>query len=214
MILITRPEEEAKKLAEMLERQGFECMAEPMIKIKYLKPDWENILKSPVQSFISTSKNSRKFLPAGQVLAAIPEQGKDAQELANWIIKNLTPEKGKLVYLRGDVISFDMAKTLTGKGFAVEEKIVYESQAPEVFSQNFLYNYHLLELATFFSTRSLENFLTLIRQNKMEGKLKKLRILCMSEEISAAAYGHKFAKIYIADAPNLAAMIEKIDEVY
>lgn len=214
MILITRPEEEANKLADILDRQNFAVFVEPMIKIKHVKPDWDRIMAKPIQSFIATSKNAKKFIIPGYKMASIPQQGKNAFELHDWIIHNLKPEAGRLVYLRGDVISFDMSGKLQQAGFTVDEEIVYNSVVPDAFTQELLHNFAQIELALFFSARSLNNFLKLAEQHRLGSKLRRLRILCMSEEISKLAIGYKFAEVYTADEPNLGAMINKIDEVY
>ncbi len=212
MILITRAQNEAEKLAQILERKNFECILEPMINIRYTQPNWENHFNSQIQSFLATSKNAKRFAPSGYPLAAIPEQGKNSYALFQWILQNLKPEKGKLVYLRGDKISFDLAQELKKYGFMVEEIITYHSLSPENFSKDFLTNLSNIELATFFSKQTLVNFLNLATKNKLQ--LKKMRILCISEEVAGQLSNVKVSEIHISDTPDLEGMIHKIDEIY
>jgi len=214
MILITRTPEESEKLAEVLERLNFECLVEPMLTIKPVHPDWENYLNAPIQSFIATSKNGKKHGSPSYPMAAIPAQGKNSYELLQWIMKNLNPEKGKLLYLRGDIISFDIAGELRKHGFTVDEVIVYHSIPPENFSKNLIDNFFKIELALFFSTKTLQNFLNLIVKSNLRKGLKHLRILALSEDILAVAKDFKFKATFVADEPNLNAMINKIDEIY
>lgn len=213
MILITRPLDDSKRLADILERQNFECLVEPMIKIDFIQPDWENHFNSTIQSFIATSKNGKKFAPSGFPLASIPDQGRNSAQLLLWILANLNPNNGKLVYLRGDVISFDLASELTRSGFTVEEIITYKSVPVDDLSESFIDNFDKIDLALFFSAKSMKNFLALAKKHNL--KLKNLRVLALSQEIlDKAASKVKFAETFVADQPNLNAMIEKINEVY
>ena len=214
MILITRPQPEAGELAQILEDMGFNCLVEPMIEIKFLKPDLEQYFNKSVQAFLTTSKNARKFIPRFYAHASIPEQGRNAHDLSRWIIKHLKPEDGKIIYLRGDIISFDISAELRQHDFNIAEVVVYESHPVTHFSENFMKNIGKISLATFFSARTISNFLTLVDISKLGKKLKNIDILCMSQEIADRLKFHQCRAVHISEEPTLNAMINKIDEIY
>lgn len=211
MILLTRPFADSKALAKILKKKGYNCFIEPMLEITYQTPNFEEYLSNPPQVFITTSKHARQFAPKEAPLIAIPEQGQAAAHVAKWIRKNLNPQKGKLVYLRGETISFDMQAAL--QHFQVEEIIVYKTVAPANFSPRLLKNFSKITLATFFSKQSLNNFLHLVEKNKLAEPLQNISLLTLSQNIAQPAHKFKWRNINIALEPTEASIIKKIDEI-
>lgn len=213
MILITRPYEDSKALAKVLKKKGRNCFIEPMLNITYIEPDYAQYLPNPPQAFIATSKNAKLFAPDDIDLFSIPENGKTAHELYKWLIENTKPSNGYFLYLRGNKISFEMARELSAKGYKVEEIIVYNSAPPADFSDRLKKNFAKLTAATFFSAETYRNFLRLADKNQLRPQLKNMKAIFLSEKIANLADKSLWKEIYICGKPNATSMISKIDEI-
>jgi uroporphyrinogen-III synthase len=208
MILITRPTEDSKNLIEVLTRKGFECFSEPMLEIQKLTP---KIPKAAI--YITTSNNAEEYVPANSTHISIPKNGKNAAEVLEYITNNHNPEEGKIIYLRGDVITLDIKSALKDAGFDAEEVIVYKTLTPVVFTDEFLRDIYKIQIATFFSAQSLENFLALVKQHNLKEAVKGMKLLALSEKIANIAGKYDFKDVTWAQLPNQQSLIEKLEEI-
>ncbi len=208
MILITRPVEDAKNLTEILTRKGYECIIEPMLEIQKFSPA---IKKAAV--YITTSNNAEEFVPANGVHISIPKNGKNASEIVEHVMNNYTPEDGKILYLRGDVITLDIKSTLKEVGFDVDQVVVYKSAAPDELSAALLKDIYKVQVATFFSEQSFMNFEELAKKHKLKEALKGIKLLALSEKIAKKANKFDWKGIYAAQLPNQQSLIERLEEI-
>ena len=208
MILITRPIDDASNLTEILSRKGYSCIIEPMLEIQKFSP---SVKKAAI--YITTSNNAEEFVPNNGVHISIPKNGKNAAEIVEHVVNNYTPEDGKIIYLRGDVITLDIKTALKELGFDVEEVVVYKSAAPEELSEALLKDIYKVQVATFFSEQSFLNFEELAKKHKLKEALKGIKVLALSEKIAKKANKFDWKGIYSADLPNQQSLIERLEEI-
>lgn len=146
-VLVTRPEPDASRQAEMLSARGHEPVVAPLLSIEYL--DDATLDLAGAQALIVTSRNALRALAAHKqldealrvpVLAVGDATAHAAQELgfrevtiglgtgaalAGLIKQELEPKEGPLLYLTGDVIAYDLAAALEAHGFAVRKTLLY-----------------------------------------------------------------------------------------
>lgn len=208
MILITRPRDDAANLTEVLSRKGYECIIEPMLEIKKLAP---SIKKNGI--YITTSNNAEEFVPPNSAHVSIPKHGNSAAEILEHIINNYTPADGKMFYLRGDNITLDIKTSLKDMGYDVEEIVVYQSEAPQEFSDALLKDIYKVQVATFFSAQSFENFEELAKKHKLKEAIKGVKLLALSDKIAKKANKYDWKGIYSAELPNQQSLVEKLEEI-
>lgn len=150
-LLITRPVEDARILAEKLARLGHEVISSPLLRI-VRRSDIE-IDSDDCQLIALTSANAVRtlqgthhlkrllHLPVAAVgpqsaLAArqagftgITEAGGDGIGLARHIIATAKPDAGAILYLSGLDTASDFAGLLERAGLSARRVIVYEAQA-------------------------------------------------------------------------------------
>lgn len=208
MILITRPLPDAERTAELLNARSHDTLVEPMLEIRRLNPA---IPSEDIQAFILTSRNARHALPGKAMALSIPEHGKDGEEILEHAQNMLDKNAGKIIYLRGNIITLDIAGELSKQGFDADDVIVYESDPVKNFSRSFIEHLAKVTTATFFSKASYANFVKLCREENILGSLKKIKAVFLSETmVSDEDVWHS---IYIADHPDLEHMVKKIDEI-
>ena len=208
MILITRPLEDSKNLTEILVRKGYVCLAEPMLSIQKLSA------KIPkVQIYITTSNNAEEFVPTSSIHICIPKNGKNANEVLEHITSNYSPSDGKIIYLRGDVITLDIKQALRSQGFDADEIVVYKSAAPEELSKALLKDIYKIQVATFFSEQSYNNFALLAKKHNLKEAIKGIKLLALSEKIAKKANKFDWKGIYSAELPNQQSLIERLEEI-
>jgi uroporphyrinogen-III synthase len=148
-VAITRPQEEAEKLAAELQAKGYKTYIVPMLRIELNNdsvPTLEQAFTNELPALICvTSRHAVRTLarqPGGRsvpvcaVGAATAEEarkagflnvtdtGGNADALCEYITKNIKPE-GNILYPRGKHVAKDIASTLAAEGFFVTEVITY-----------------------------------------------------------------------------------------
>lgn len=147
-ILVTRPEEDAAPLAAKLLALGHQVISLPLLTIAP-RPHVE-IPHEPWQAVLATSANGIRMLEDHDNLKSIriltvgPQSliaaraagyvraeayGGDVTGLAAFIVANLKPEAGPLLYLSGAETSGDLEGRLAALGFACHRAIVYDAVA-------------------------------------------------------------------------------------
>jgi len=149
-LIVTRPEPEATRTAQLLIRLGHVAILSPMLDIRPVAdaplPD------VPHQAVLVTSGNAVRALAAhpqrarlaGMPLLAVGDAtaleakragfaaarsaGGAVADLAALVAAELHPENGPLLYAAGDVQTGDLAGALAKEGFRVDTVVVYRSE--------------------------------------------------------------------------------------
>ncbi|HEY8014458.1 MAG TPA: uroporphyrinogen-III synthase, partial [Dongiaceae bacterium] len=155
--LITRPEEDARPLAEALAARGVATVIEPLLAIRPLPEAAAELAKdlAGVQALLFTSANgARAFaelsprrdigvLAVGDAtasaarglgFAAVESAGGDVQALARLVKQRLKPAGGPLFHAAGSAVAGDLAEILAADGFDLRRRMLYESVAATALS--------------------------------------------------------------------------------
>ena len=232
-ILITRPEEDAQRLAELLRARGHEPILSPLMEIRFL--DGPKILLDGVQANLVTSANGiralarrtrRREIPVfavgPQTAAAARDAGfivvKDAQgdalALADAVPKWAAASGGVLVHVAGRERTGDLAGRLSQAGFQVRTEILYEAVPAESLSTAAIDAIRSGKLDAFmlFSPRSARTFVRCVAQAHLKTSCRKLVALCISDPTADATAPLAFAQTRVAKRPNLDAMLSLLDD--
>jgi uroporphyrinogen-III synthase len=148
-LLVTRPEPDATREAEALERRGHEAVLAPLLAIEFTGA--VPLQLEGAQALLATSRSALRALaahPERDAALALPllavgeGTARQAQELgfadvtigpgtgaelAALIALELSPEHGPLVHLSGETLAFDLTPALESEGFAVRRVVLYRA---------------------------------------------------------------------------------------
>jgi len=148
-LLVTRPEVDARRQAELLSACGHKPVLAPLLAIE---PASDVSLElDGAQALIVTSRNSLRVLAshpdlvralelplyaAGEATAkaaaelgfkTVPTGRETAEMLARLISSALKPNAGPLVHLSGESVAFDLKSALEAQGFRVRQPVLYRT---------------------------------------------------------------------------------------
>ncbi len=232
-ILLTRPLEASKKVARNLAEFGIETIISPVISITPRTLDaFED---SRYQAILVTSGNTAlavrrsefdKKVPVycvGDETAAQYRQlgfeeifsaSGNAQNLVELVTHQLHPEKGPLLYLSGNIIANDLDKKLMRLGFSVAKKVVYSACAEESLNQETVsaLKHERIHGVLFFSARSAEVFVKLLKNTNLQMVTEKMVAYCISKAAANKADRLVWRKIIVAKRPNQSDLLSVLVE--
>jgi uroporphyrinogen-III synthase len=148
-LIVTRPEEDGRPLAERLEAMGHEVILAPLLSIRPRHP--LAVPERPYQAVLITSANGARAVaeaegmarlkkarafaigPASSMAAydagflSVFEAEGDVAALARSVRELLIPEAGPLLYVSGAVTAGDLEGSLEAAGFDVDRVIAYDA---------------------------------------------------------------------------------------
>ncbi len=227
-LLLTRPRSEGEALAVRLREVGIETLLEPMLDLMPL-PHPPLDLKG-VQGALLTSRGAARALAdaipnrdlalyaVGDATADAARQlgfgdvtsaGGDAAALAELVRTKADPAKGALLHVRGVYSAGDLAGDLSASGFTVREAVLYEARPAEQLSTGCAEALRsgALDGALFFSPRSAETFVNLVRMAGLEATAARLDAYCLSDAVAKAAADLGWGCVIVSPSPDLEAMI-------
>ena len=220
-LLLTRPQDDAQKLAEILHSFGCETIIEPMLTIRFL-PDVPVDL-SGAQAVLITSANGARALAAAQPRRAIPvyavgnasaeaaralgfapvvAAGGDVAALARLVAGRLKPADGVLVHPRARAVAGDLAGGLAAHGFTVRPLVLYEAlRATQIsVAARAAIAHGEVDGAVFFSPRTAQTFVRLAEAAALS--LDRLVAWCLSPAVAGGLGGATWRRIEIAARPT------------
>lgn len=233
--LITRPKEDAEKSRARLREFGFEVVMEPLLEIipcMGSKPQIiAAILRKP-QAVLVTSANGIRMLAkyadekdlnifaVGDSSADIARQlgykkvqsaSGDAKELFTLVKKKLTPGKGFILHIAGNVVKHGLKEKLEEEGFEVQRISAYEARPVKGLSAGLkvaLANCEI-DFVVFYSSRTAEVFEELMRNERIDYLAPNIEIFSLSPNIKTTL---EWKRIYIAEKPHEDCLLQLIDE--
>lgn len=208
-LLVTRPEPDAGREAELLSARGHQPVLAPLLAIEFISAP---LRLAGVQALIATSRN------AIRALAAHPARGEalklplfavgdatagtarklgfvevvigpgTAGALAALIATELEPERGRLVHLAGETLAFDLKAALESQGFAISKMVLYRAVPagalpPQVSS---LIAAGRLDGVILMSPRTAGIFAALVAGHGLVTQAASLVCYCLSEAVAEA----------------------------
>lgn len=209
-LVITRPREDAKKLAARLKEKDFNCIIEPVLSIKTLHrnaPALERALQHKPQAILVTSKHAISafatmtknhnfpLICVGQITAEharklgfknITSANGTAKALITYTEKHYLPARGPMLYIRGQDISTDIAGRLEESGFMVESVILYKAVQAKKLSKRLCKAIidNKVNAIAFYSENTARTYAQLTTDAELEKPHQHITALCMSKAIA------------------------------
>jgi Uroporphyrinogen-III synthase len=232
-ILITRPQEDAVRFAELLAAKGHEALCASLLTVQYF--DGPELTFEGVSAILCTSANgvralARRTSERDVPFFAVGPQTADAARAAGFrkvectdgdaaamaaaMMDHIQPDEGMLVHAASADNEGRLKTLLAEEGYRVHVEVLYEviaiaklpDAAREAISQK------AIDGAVVFSPRSAMALADCIQLAGLTDACRSMSAICISQ---AAADGLKplpFARIVIAAKPNQAAMLDAVEQ--
>ena len=217
-VLFTRPIDDSKDLILKFKSLGHIVSSIPVISIK--KKEYPKIDFSSFKGIIFTSSNAIKFLDtklldknikcfcvgnATEFLAK--EKGfqnifaaeGNVNNLKEIILQNFKSSEGKLLYISGETITFELDKFLISEGLKVERVINYSSDPIEKFNEILIdeLKNNVPDIVYIYSQNSAISFKNLIKNYNLQNHWMNTNLMCISEKTSSVLNDIKWKKIFL-----------------
>lgn len=225
-VLITRPEDDATRIAARLEDLGHEPVLMPLLTLRLL--DGPEVVLDGVQAILATSANGvhalarrtqRRDVPlfavGPQTDAAARTAGfqsvrnakGDAEALARATAEWAKRDGGVLLHVKGAEGGSALAEHLNADGFKVRSTVLYDIAAPDAPPAAFAPALAGAGAALFFSPRSARVF----KECAHGLATDHLIAVCISAAAASALKPLAFREIRIAAQPNQQAILACLD---
>jgi uroporphyrinogen-III synthase len=231
-LLVTRPEADAARTAELFRARGHAVLVAPLLLMQVSDAD----LGSRPAAVLFTSANAVRALAAhpqrdslrrlpvyavgARTAAAAQAAGfaevtagdGDVQALAGLIAESRRGTEGALLHLAGEERAGDLAGALAARGFSVRTVVLYRMAAAEGFPTAVAEALATAALdgVLHYSRRSAEIFLDCAARGGFLNVAVKLAHYCLSAQIAAPLAAAGAATLHIASRPQEAALIELV----
>lgn len=235
--VVTRPVEDAERIAAPLRDRGVDVLIEPLLGI--VPRAGIEVDTRGIQALLLTSANGvralagalgadplPRHLPAlavGDQTAAVARdvgfvdvraaEG-DVHSLAALVRKTLNPRGGPLLHASGSHIAGDLGRMLEGDGFAVRRVQLYESRAAAAFSHDFrdALKGGTVDAVLLYSPRTAKTFATLAERGELRDACRGVAAYCLSRAVADALGDLPFAAVRVAPRPEQEALLTLFDE--
>ena len=232
-VLVTRPQEDARPLADQLTARGAEPVLVPLLTIARIE-DAEVDLDR-VQALLFTSANGlRAFAGSSEVrslpvyavgdataraagdagFAAVASAGGDVDDLARLVAERLDPSTGALFHAAGRDVAGDLAGLLSARGFDVRRAVLYRAVSAATLPANLADDLRRgrLDGVLLFSPRSASSFVSLVSAAGLISTLTHVTLYALSQAVAEAAGQASWAGIRVALRPEQGALLELVGQ--
>ncbi len=223
-VLITRPEEDALRIAEILTKRGHEPVIAPLLQTNF--HDGPEVSLDGVQAILATSANGvralvrrtqRRDVPLFAVgpqteeearahgFAVVRNANGDSRTLATATKGWASTDKGTLLHVKGAEADGTLATLLKAQGFDVRTRVLYDVAdigLPEE-ARAQLAN-RAIDAALFFSARSARIFAQAVGGLPLE----TVMAVCISAATAEALAPLTFRSVRVAAQPNQDALLD------
>ena len=231
MILITRPEDEAKKLSLILDQKQIANHRDPLISFSILSKKeihlTSNIfLISSIQAIYSLQKNNLFvntdlangffYVIGSRSSQLIKELGmkqvedtfSDFNSFNSFLSKNNI--KDQINYLCGDIITHEAEMAVESK--KLNKIILYRSIAAKQFNNETieLMNSGKIDSVMLYSQNTSLIFQKLLAKHEMEEKARDIKYYCLSLRIAQFMQKKGYNKCIVSDHPNQDSLVSSI----
>lgn len=229
-LLVTRPPEDAARFVAALRAGGHTAVVAPLLEIavRATAPDLAG-----VQALLFTSANgvrafaansARRDLPVFAVGDRTAELARetgfrdvrsaagDVAALAALAAAQAEPAAGALLHVAGSKRAGDLAGALEDAGFAVRRAVLYDARPvaalPEAARRALAQG--ALDGVGFFSPRTAESFVRLVRAAGLSHATEGLTAVCLSPAVAEAARDLTWRDVRVARTPTQEALLAEI----
>ena len=217
-ILLTRPLEDCSEMIMKFQSLGNKVSHLPLLQIDRI--DYSKINFLNFKAIIFTSANAVKFLDTKKIdknylcfcvgnatekkarsigfQNVITAEG-NVENLKELILRNFDKKNGKMIYVSGQTISFDLDQDLIKEGYDVKRIINYKTIHKENFDENFVKELKLdmPDIVYVYSQNSALSFLKFIKLYQSESLWMNTNLMCIGEKTSAILNEIKWKKIFL-----------------
>jgi uroporphyrinogen-III synthase len=227
-VLVTRPEEDAARIAPLLRARGHETVIAPLLTVRF--HEGPEIPLDGVQAVLATSANGVRALAARSsrrdvpIFAVGPQTEEEAMRLGFASARNAqgdskvlaaatarwaSPSSGPLLHVKGADADGTLATLLKAQGFDVRTSVLYDVTAVAKLPAALrgLIGGGRIDAALFFSPRSAGVF----RDCAASLDVSSLIAGCISEATAAALVPLAFREVRVASEPNQIAVLACLD---
>jgi len=217
-VLLTRPLEDSIDLIKNFKDKGFTVSHLPVIKIN--KIDYPNFNSSEYKIIIFTSSNAIRNLDTkdfdkkslcfcvGDATEKTAKQkgfyntfsaGGNVKNLQELILQNSEKKNEKILYVSGELVSYDLDKDLIKEGLNVQRLINYSVSHIKDLSSDFLSELkkNIPDIVYIYSQNSAVSFLNLIKKYELDDYWMKTNLMCIGEKTSSVLNELKWKKIFL-----------------
>ncbi len=232
-VLITRPLIQARLYAAELEALEHKTIVDPMLSFEALGFEVPDL--STYQGLLFTSAHAVKVFVACVGVCDLPvfcvgthtesvakergfttvyETGGNAEKMVAFVTDHCTDQTKPLLHVRGEHVAKPLHVLLAGHGFQVDLLHVYKTAQATEFSEGTLAALQegAIDMVVFFSARTAQAFMNLIRDYKLEEKLAGLKALSISESVLECVDNGNWNGCFVASTPDKAGMTGLIQE--
>lgn len=231
-ILITRPQEDAARFAELLSVRGHEPLCASLLSVRFF--DGPELTFEGVSAIVVTSANGmrafarrterrdlRIFAVGPQTADAARNAGfeevecadGDAATLAEEVLGWVKPDEGVLLHAASADNEGQLKTLLAEEGYTVDVMMLYEVVAihklPEIAREALVHR--SLDAAVVFSPRSAMALRDCILRAGLAEACKDMAAVCISAATAAELEPLVFRAIVVAERPNQQAMLEAVE---
>ena len=217
-VLLTRPLEDSIELIKRFKDKGFTVSHLPLIKINKLNHPKLN--SSEYKIIVFTSSNAIRNIDTkdfdkkslcfcvGDATEKTAKQkgfyntfsaGGNVKNLRELILQNLEKKTEKILYVSGELVSYDLDKDLIKEGLNVQRLINYSVSHVEDISFDFLSELKkkIPDIVYIYSQNSAVSFLNLIKKYELDDYWMKTNLMCIGEKTSSVLNELKWKKIFL-----------------
>ena len=217
-ILLTRPLEDSQELILRFKSLGHQVSHLPVINIE--KKDYENINLNEFKGIIFTSANAIKNLDVSKINKnifcfcvgeatekIIKEKGfqniftasGNVANLKEIILQNFDQKIGNLVYVSGELISYDLDLELKKEGYTIKRIITYKVNSNHILSDEFIKKLKssIPEIVFIYSENSARSYLNLLKKYNLLDIWMETNLMCLGEKASSVLNEIKWKKIFL-----------------
>ena len=123
----------------------------------------------------------------------------NVNNLKEIILQNFKSSEGKLLYMSGETITFELDKFLISEGLKVERVINYSSDPIEKFNEILIdeLKNNVPDIVYIYSQNSAISFKNLIKNYNLQNHWMNTNLMCISEKTSSVLNDIKWKKIFL-----------------
>ena len=217
-ILLTRPLEDCSEMILKFQSLGHQVSHLPLLIVE--KMNHEEINFYNYGGIIFTSANAIKFLDLDKIdkdiicfcvgdmtekrarmvgfQNTIAAEG-SVSNLKELILQNYEIKNKPLLYISGEIISFDLDQQLLNEGYNIKRIINYRVSHNQNFNENFIkeLKINIPDIIYVYSQNSASSLLNFIKIHQMENKWMDTNLMCIGEKTSSILNEIKWKKIFL-----------------
>ncbi len=230
-ILLTRPLEDSKQLILKFSSMKHKVSHLPLLKIKKIEITEKDFTQ--FKGIIFTSANALKNLDTSKidkniicfcVGLATERKAKElgfqnifcaegnVNNLKELILQNFDPKIGSMLYVSGEVVSYNLDEELISENYVVKRIINYTAIPNENLDNNFLIDIksYVPDIVFIYSENSAKAFKKIIKKYNLDNIWMETNLMCIGEKASSVLNDVKWKKIFLFNSGEEEFLLYKI----